>query len=318
MNKVKFIYNPYSGENSIIDDLDKIIAIHQKYGYTVVPYRISMNHTLENAFEDIDKNYKYILVAGGDGTVDNIVNFIKEKNIDLPIGILPVGTANDFAKFIGMPIDVGEACEQILNSTPRKIDIGKVNDKYFINVASAGLFTDISQKTDTNLKNNLGKLAYYVKGIEQIPNFRKLKIKVTSDDINYDGDMYLILVFNGQTAGNLHLAYNAEIDDGMLDVLIIQAGMLIDLVPLFISMLKGDHLENAPNLLYFKTNKLHIECYEDIVTDIDGEKGPDFPLTIECIEDGIEILGALNTKPNPKKRSKILIKPKMDIKKITK
>ncbi|WP_315121020.1 YegS/Rv2252/BmrU family lipid kinase [uncultured Clostridium sp.] len=317
MNKVKFIYNPYSGENSIINDLDRIITIHQKYGYTVVPYRISMNYTLESAFEDINKNYKYILIAGGDGTVDSIVNFIKEKDIDLPIAILPVGTANDFAKFIGMPTDIGEACEQILNSIPKKIDIGKVNDKYFINVASAGLFTDISQKTDTNLKNNLGKLAYYVKGIEQIPNFRKLKIKVSSDEINYDGDMYLILVFNGQTAGNLHLAYKAEVDDGMLDVIIIQAGALIDLIPLFISMLKGDHLENVPNLLYFKTNKLHIECYEDIVTDIDGEKGPDFPLSIECIKDGIEILGAVNTKHNPKKRSRILTKPKMDIKRIT-
>jgi diacylglycerol kinase family enzyme len=64
------------------------------------------------------------------------------------------------------------------------------------------------------------------------------------------------------------------------------------MITLFIKMLKGEHLEEAPGLLYFKTNKIEVECYEDIVTDIDGERGPDFPLVIECIKEGIEVLGA--------------------------
>ncbi|WP_125153399.1 YegS/Rv2252/BmrU family lipid kinase [Clostridium rectalis] len=303
MNKVKFIYNPYSGENAIITDIDKVIMIHQKYGYTVIPYRISMEYNLCKAFEDIDDSYKYILVAGGDGTVDNVVNHMKGLGIEIPIAILPVGTANDFAKFIGMPQDIEEACEQILNTRPKEVDIGKINDKYFLNVASTGLFTDVSQKTDVNLKNTIGKLAYYVKGIEQLPNFRKLKIKVESDHQNFDGDMYLMLVFNGQTAGNFNLAYKAEIDDGYLDVIIIKATMIIDIIPLFIKMLRGDHLEDVNCLLYFKTDKLHIECHENIVTDIDGERGPDFPLTIECIKGGLKILGVVNTKEriNPKR-----------------
>ncbi len=75
-----------------------------------------------------------------------MVNHLKKFSIDLPIAILPTGTANDFAKFIGMPTNVGEACEQILKSSVKKIDLGKINDKYFINVASTGLFTDVSQK----------------------------------------------------------------------------------------------------------------------------------------------------------------------------
>ena len=291
MNKVKFIYNPYSGENSIITDIDKVIMVHQKYGYSVVPYRISLEYDLSKAFEDMDEGYTYVLVAGGDGTVDNVVNHMKRLNINIPIAILPVGTANDFAKFIGMPQDVELACEQILNSRVKNVDVGKINDKYFINVASTGLFTDVSQKTDVNLKNTIGKLAYYVKGIEQIPNFRKLKIKVTSEEMVYDGDMYLMLVFNGQTAGNFKLAYKSQIDDGMLDVIIIKAGMIKDIIGLFIKMLRGEHLEDVNGLLYFKADKIEIECYEDIVTDIDGERGPDFPLLIECEKGGIQVLG---------------------------
>lgn len=291
MNKVKFIYNPYSGENTIISDIDKVIMIHQKYGYEVVPFRLGMNCNIRKAFLDMDESYNYVLVAGGDGTVDSAVNCMKKLNINVPIAILPVGTANDFAKFIGMPQDVKSACKQILNSNPKALDIGKVNDKYFINVASTGLFTDVSQKTDVNLKNTMGKLAYYVKGLEQLPSLRKLKVKVKSETAVFDGDMYLMMVFNGQTAGNLNLAYKAKVDDGMLDVIIIKAGMIKDIIALFINMIKGDHLENASGLIYFKANKIEVECSEDIVTDIDGEKGPDFPLAIECIKGGIKVLG---------------------------
>jgi YegS/Rv2252/BmrU family lipid kinase len=295
MNKVKFIYNPFSGENSIVNDLDKIVDIHQRHGYSIVPYRISFEYELSKAFEDIDYTYKYILVAGGDGTVDNVVNHMKALNINLPIAVLPVGTANDFAKFLGIPQDVERACEQILNTKPRVVDLGKINDKYFVNVASTGLFTDISQKTSVTLKNTMGKLAYYVKGIEQLPNFKKLKIKVSSKEIEYDGDMYLMLAFNGQTAGNLKFAYKAEVDDGYLDVIIIKAGTIKDMVALLIKMLRGEHLEeDAHNLIYFKTDKMYIECYEDIVTDIDGERGPDFPLTVECVKGGLKVLGYLN------------------------
>ncbi len=292
MNKVKFIYNPYSGENTIVSDLDKVIMVHQKYEHIIVPHRICYENPISDAFLDMDKSYKYILVAGGDGTVDSVVNEMKERNIDLPIAIIPVGTANDFARYIGMPQDVEEACNQILKSQVKKIDIGKINEKYFLNVASTGLFTDISQKTDGNLKNAIGKLAYYVKGIEQLPNFRKLKIKVSSDEVSFDGDMYLMLVFNGQTAGNLKLAYKAKVDDGLLDVIIIKAGIMKNILNVFVKMLRNEHLEHVDGIVYFKTNRLEIECFENIVTDIDGERGPDFPLVIECEKGGISILGS--------------------------
>lgn len=291
MKKVKFIYNPFSGENAILKDLDTVIKTHQKEGYIVIPYRISYDTDIEMAFEDLDKSYQYIIIAGGDGTVDTIVNCMKQKKVNLPIAILPVGTANDFAKFIGMPEDIETACKNILSSTPKSMDIGKINDKYFINVASTGLFTDVSQKTDVNLKNTIGKLAYYIKGIEQLPSFRKINIKVDSKEEKFHGDMYLMLVFNGQTAGSFNLAYKAEIDDGLLDVIIIKAVPLKDLIPLFIKIMRGEHLEGQNSIVYFKSNKIKIQCDENIVTDIDGERGPNFPLSIECIHDGIKVLG---------------------------
>jgi len=152
------------------------------------------------------------------------------------------------------------------------------------------LFTYVSQKTDVNLKNTIGKLAYYLKGIEEIPNFRRLKVKLTSKEMNYDGDMYLILVFNGQTAGSFKLANRADLTDGMLDVIMIKAVPIRETLPLFIKILKGEHLD-SDKIIYFKTNDIVVESKEDIVTDIDGEKGPDFPLNIKCIKGGIKVLG---------------------------
>ena len=290
--KVKFIYNPYSGENLILSKLDKVISLHQEAGYTIVPYRITAGEDVGVALNDIkDGNYKYILIAGGDGTVDSVVNAMAKSGISLPIGILPVGTANDFSKFLGMPSDVEEACKQILSSEVKSVDLGSINDKYFVNVASTGVFTDVSQKTDVNLKNTIGKLAYYLKGLEELPNFRKLHVNILSKEVEFDGEMYLLLVFNGATAGNFNLATRADACDGLLDIIMFKAVQIYELLPLFIKVLKGEHLDSN-KVLYFKTDYLKVECHEDIVTDIDGEKGPDFPLEIKCIKGGLKILGA--------------------------
>lgn len=292
MKKVKFIYNPYSGENVILDHLDSVIKIHQEAGYTIVPYRIDKEMDVINAFSDFrETNYYYVLIAGGDGTIDNVVNAMTKAGVSVPIGILPVGTANDFGKFLGMPSDISKACRQILSSEVTSVDLGSINDKYFVNVASTGLFTDVSQKTDVNLKNTIGKLAYYLKGLEELPNFRKLEIKIRSKEMEYEGNMYFMLVFNGQTAGNFKLATRASATDGLLDVIIFKAIPIIELIPLFVKVLKGEHLD-SDNVIYFKTNNIYIESHEDIVTDIDGEKGPDFPLNIKCIKGGLKVLGA--------------------------
>lgn len=291
MKRVKFIYNPYSGENSIINGIDKVIKIHQKNGYTVEPFRISHDSDIQDAFDQIDESYKYILIAGGDGTIDSVINKMKQNNIDIPVAFLPVGTANDFAKYLGMPSDVSKACKQILEGKTKRFDLGKINDKYFVNVASTGIFTDISQKTDNNLKNTMGKLAYYVKAVEEVTNIKKINVKLTSPVINFEGNIYSLLIFNGQTAGNIMFADLSKADDGLLDVVVIKKEILKSALNNLIIMIKKGQVADMDGVLYFKCDKLRIECNDNIVTDIDGEKGPDFPLEISCERRAIKIIG---------------------------
>jgi len=293
MKKIKLIYNPYSGDNNIIKNLDNIFRIYQERNYMVIPFRISQTMPLERAFDDVDE-YEYLLLAGGDGTINNIVNTMKKLGADIPIAILPTGTANDFAFCLGMPKNITRACEQIISSRVQEVDLGKVNDSYFVNVASLGLFTEVSQRTNVNMKNTMGKLAYYFSGISEIPRFKKLNITINSENIAFSDPSLIVFVFNGKSAGNLNIAYKSEVNDGLLDIVIVKGDIGPKTLISFFEFIRGEHLESPKGVIHFTTNKLTIDSFEDIGTDIDGEKGPAFPLHITCEKKALKVLGYKN------------------------
>ena len=132
MQKVRFAYNPKAGETVITDWLDNIIDIYQRGGYSIMPYRLAFTEAEEtDLLDDIDGSYHHILVAGGDGTVNYVVNMLKRRNLDLPVAVLPTGTANDFANTLGVPSDIEKACRRILGGEIRRVDLGRANDEYF-------------------------------------------------------------------------------------------------------------------------------------------------------------------------------------------
>ena len=103
MRKVKFIYNPFSGEKEILKYLDYLINSYQKNLLQLYHIDLDLIEIYQEAFADIDDTFDHIFISGGDGTVNEVVNGMKKLNIDLPIGVIPAGTANDFAHVIGMP-----------------------------------------------------------------------------------------------------------------------------------------------------------------------------------------------------------------------
>ena len=115
MKKVKFIYNPNSGEKKLASKLDSIIRIYQRNGYTVIPYRLDYDIPVSASFKDLDESYDHVVFCGGDGTIDLMVNELKRRNINLPVGIIPSGTANDFANALGLEHDPEEAVKKIIS-----------------------------------------------------------------------------------------------------------------------------------------------------------------------------------------------------------
>lgn len=291
MKRVKLIYNPHSGKRELLDNFDAVFKCYQKKGYIIDVFRVGKGVEIKSAFEGNFSEYNHILIAGGDGTVNSVVNAMKNAELELPIGILPVGTANDFAGNLGISKNIEEACEQILNSEVRSIDLGLANDKYFVNILSTGLFTDISHKVDPKLKKNLGKLAYYLRGIKEAYNIRPLEIDVVSHENENLEDKYIMFVFNGKTAGKINLAYKAEIDDGKFDVILIKAKGIMKSINVLFKILNGTYLEDEEVVEHFQTDELFIHSEEDIFIDIDGEKGPKCPVEIRCIKGGLKVLG---------------------------
>jgi len=290
MKKIRLFYNPIAGDRSFRNSLDNVIESFQAYKLQVVPYRLEGAKIPPAAFAGLNaEDYHSIVAAGGDGTLHQVVNAMVENNIDLPLGIMPAGTSNDFAAYLNLPRNFEACCKIIAEGVPVPVDLGTVNGINFVNVIGGGLLVDVPQKTDLNLKSILGKLAYYLKGLEQLPNFRPFKVQINSLGKSINDSVFLFLVLNSSVAGGFaKVAPDAKIDDGKLDVLVIKSCSLPEIVSIFIKLLRGEHL-NSPYLDYFQTDEVIISSEQVIETDVDGEAGPDFPLYIKVKQNKLKV-----------------------------
>lgn len=294
MEKAILLYNPQAGNRQIVTHLDYITKRIQMMGYELRLYRSKMQGAIEEYIvaNINEENTDMIIVSGGDGTINECINGLFKKKADIPIAILPLGTANDFAHTAGITTNIRGALDVITEKNIEFVDIGKVNDKCFINVCNMGLFSGVSHVIDPELKRNFGKLAYYIKGFEELHNYQCMDLCVRTEEKNISGKYILVLIFNGQGAGGFNkLAKNADIKDGKFDVICIKDVGIYEVPKLFLKVLQGEHLED-PNVDYITTSKLQIECHNQeigFITDIDGEIGPDFPLHIEIIKNKFRV-----------------------------
>lgn len=277
MKLVGLIYNPVAGDTAFRHRVDQVIATLQTGGILVIPYRTTApGDAAIGAEKLIAQGCTALLVAGGDGTIHQVVNTLVQKQVDIPLGVFPAGTANDFAAQLGLPKDPVAVCNLVLENQVRRVDLGQVNDRVFVNVASAGALTDVSYNIDLGLKNTLGKLGYYLKGLEQLPRLRPIEMEIQMDNHIISGPISLLLVLNGGWAGGFQLVPNANMQDGLLDVLIVKACQWTEFIGLFLKLFRGEHI-NDPKVSFYRTDSLTVKSTTTIETDVDGEQGPHFP-----------------------------------------
>lgn len=292
MDTLKLIYNPNSGDKQFKNSLDACAEVFQNAGYETRLVRATSREILDQSIASMDECA--VIAAGGDGTVNHVVNALMRHKKDVPLGIIPAGTANDFANYLKMPKDPRAAAEAIVRGRITKADLGIANDCYFINVCGVGLLANVSQQIDTQFKDALGKLAYYLKGLGQLPNFMPTPLRITTG-LNkaqaLEDEFFLFLVLNGGGAGGFdRLSTTARIDDGMLDFIGFKAASMIDVAAIFLKVLSGDYLDDR-RVVFLREKELFIEHIhgEQIDTDIDGENGPNLPLKIRCQKEAIRL-----------------------------
>ena len=289
--KAMLFYNPNAGVGHFKNYLDMVISKYQAKKLQIIPIRTGKPDITDNAIKNMDPaEYHQVIVAGGDGTINTCVNAMVKHNIDLPVAIFPTGTANDFAYYFDLPTDLVQMIDVALGCNYTYADIGVMNDRSFVNVAALGTLVDVSQKTDPDMKNTLGIISYYLRGISEMPNLKPASIRLTSSEYTGEENMYFMVVMNGRSAGGFkRISPTSEINDGFLDVMLFREMPLIEFAPLLISILQGNHKENR-HVLSFKTSKLKLESDVDISTDIDGEKGEKFPLTFDILPKRLKIM----------------------------
>src|SRR5699024_7358351 len=177
----------------------------------------------------VERGFDLIVVAGGDGTINEVVTGIAEAENKPTVGIIPAGTTNDFARALSIPNDIKKAVNIILENNEQALDIGKVNGQYFVNIAGGGDLTELTYDVPIKMKSAIGQLAYYVKGIEMLPSIRPSSVTIEYDDEIFTGDIMLFLVSNTNSVGGFErLAPDALLDDGYFDLLILKKANLAE------------------------------------------------------------------------------------------
>ena len=284
------IYNPAAGDRYFRLRLDTLVAEMQQRGCLVVPVRTECKEDTPRLVA-LARQFPCdgILVAGGDGTVHEVVNHMILADVDLPLGVIPVGTSNDLAAYWHLSKDIAHCAAVFAGGSVRAVDVGVVNGRYFLNVASAGLLTGVAHSADKALKHTLGKAAYYLKGFEEVPRFRSIPVRIQADDRLIEGDVILFLVMNGGTVGTFtRIAPAARMDDGKLDLLIVHRCSLAELVRILISLMSGAHFAHKA-VEYLQASHITISSDEHLESDVDGEQGPPLPLDITLLPKKIRL-----------------------------
>lgn len=284
MKQALFLYNPESGRGRIAKNLDAIVALFAAHQIALKPQQIDFDR---NPFEGAGP-LDLVVVAGGDGTVNYVVNRMKQASLDLQLGIIPAGTANDFARALGMSHDPLEAARQIASGEELRIDCGRVNDLYFINIFSFGIFTTTSQRTPNERKHRIGKLAYIIEGVKEFRAMHAVPLQVRADGCSFDINSLMVLVFNGETAGGFHLARQSSVRDGKFEVLMLEKRNILTSTLAMGRYLLG----GSPRIVHrLQVQSLDIVSTLNEPTDVDGQPGAEFPLHIECLAGELRIRG---------------------------
>lgn len=280
--KIALFYNPVAGRGLFKNKLDIIIQRFQDSGLQLIPWRISSNEQIQEQMVKLcPGEYHSIIAAGGDGTVHGVVNAMMKCGLDIPLGIFPEGTSNDLADYLKIPGQVDEYCRVITEGNLKKIDLGQVNGSYFINVASAGFITETAHEVHHELKNVLGRMAYYLKGIEKIPGMQPLQLRLGADGQIQEMEILFFMVLNGGTAGGFQgIMPGGKMNDGFLDFLAVKSVPLPRLLQLLYKFNRGQVLQDE-DLVHIEGRHFTLEIDPAVISDLDGERGPDFPWEIK-------------------------------------
>ncbi|MBN6886083.1 diacylglycerol kinase (ATP) [Cytobacillus horneckiae] len=278
MKRARIIYNPTSGREIFKRHLAEVLQKLEGAGYETSCHATTCEGDATIAARKaVENRFDLVVAAGGDGTINEVVNGLAEQSYRPKLGIIPTGTTNDFARALQIPRDVEAAADIIARGEMIPVDIGRMNDKYFINIAGGGRITELTYEVPSKLKTLIGQLAYYLKGIEMLPSIKSSEISVEFDGKIFEGEAMLFLVGLTNSVGGFEkLAPDSSINDGMFSLFILKKTNLAEFIRIVTLALRGEHL-NDPHVIYANANRIKVHSKEKVQLNLDGEYGGNLP-----------------------------------------
>jgi len=234
--------------------------------------------------------YDYVILSGGDGTIKTFVTLMFNHNINVPIGIIPTGTCNDFARCLDIPQGLDECIDIILDGKTNWVDLGKVNENdYFVDTCAGGLFVEASVKTPSIYKRNFGPLAYYIHGLSEIATIKPFEVSIETNGITMKENILLFLILNGNHgAGFEDLISDADLSDGNMNIILIKDCTYVDLANLLFKLL-NKNLISDPHVIRLPIKNCTISGKRSPCITLDGEEGASLPLNIEVLHNALQV-----------------------------
>ncbi|HZI17050.1 MAG TPA: diacylglycerol kinase family protein [Pyrinomonadaceae bacterium] len=278
--KTRLIVNPVSGTDTAPDYLPVMNELLRgAFGDVDISMTTAAGDALHLAQRAAREGCARILVAGGDGTLNEALNGVASVEGALArttFGIIPLGTGNDFAAALGLPEDVEGAVEVLLGGRELAVDVGVLNERYFVNVSAGGFIAEVSGAVDPQLKSWAGKFAYIIGGAQVLLNYEPVRARVRAEDgqgrpFERDTAIEMFAVCNSRlVGGGQPIAPHAVIDDGLLDVCLVEDMTTLDFIGLLSSVPGGSHIEDE-RVEYLRARALDIEFDREIKVNTDGE-----------------------------------------------
>ena len=287
MKKVMLIINPTSGGEKALDYKEKLENKAKEY-FEYVETKITEKVKDATAFaEEASKgNYEAVIVFGGDGTVNEVISGIAEKDYIPKLGIIPGGTGNLITKLLEISQDIDEAIDQLDFNKTNSIDIGKANNSYFGYIFSVGSLPEAIHNVEIEDKTKYGVLAYAINTIKSVIKDEVFNIKIETENGSYEGEASQVLVLLSNYYADKKIF--EENKDGYANILILKNASIISKLSLIPDLLKGDIVEND-NIEYIKAKDITISSDTKLESDIDGDQSDDLPVKITVLGNHIEI-----------------------------
>lgn len=276
MKKLLLVMNPRSGKMRANRVLADIIGIFNRGGFDVTAHMTAARGDATQIAAARAAEFDVIVCIGGDGTFNEVISGLNASGTVTPVGYIPAGSTNDFANSLKLSKDFLQAAQDIVDGAPRRLDIGRFNDRFFSYVASFGAFTRTSYATSQSLKNSLGHLAYLLAGVKELTAIRSKHLRFTlADGAVYEDDYIFGAISNSTSvAGILTLSSElVDMSDGRFELLLIRKPhSLLELSDCVLALTTQDY--NTSMLTMVASEHVEIDAPADMDWTLDGEFAP--------------------------------------------